>query len=182
MVKIIGIGGSLRPHSQTYLVLQHALHHAREMGVDAELIDLRTMHLPFCDGGKDYPAFPDVMRFREAVRTSQGIILSTPEYHGSVSGVLKNALDLLEFEHVEGKVFALIGVLGGVSSTNAINTLRTICRHLHAWVIPDQMVIPFAHEAFNEAGEFNDPHLIKKMHELLYSLIDTIERLYRNRG
>jgi len=50
---------------------------------------------------------------REEVKQAHGIILGTPEYLGSYSGVLKNALDLMGFEEFEGKMLGLLGVSGG---------------------------------------------------------------------
>lgn len=176
-MKIVGIGGSLRQNSQTHQALKLALRHVEGLGVEGELIDLRTLHLPFCDGSADYPSHPDVAKFRDKVSGANGFIVATPEYHGSLSGVLKNALDLLEEGHVEGKVFLLIGVLGGEHSTNAVNTLRTICRHLHAWVIPEQLVIPNAYQAFDSAGELVDGSLTKRLHKCVQSLVDNTRRL-----
>ena len=178
-MKIIGIGGSLRPDSQTYAALKIALRLVEEMHGSSELIDLREMHLPFCDGGQDYPGYPDVAKLRDKMKTANGVIVATPEYHGSVSGVLKNALDLLDETHVEGKVFLLIGVLGGEHSTNAVNSLRTICRHLHAWVIPDQVVIPNAARAFDSAGDLVDPAIHKRLHSCVQSLIANTHKLTR---
>jgi FMN reductase len=119
MVKIVGIIGSLRPDSYSALALQQAINRVQALGAETEILDLREMNLPFCDGGSDYPDYPDVDLLREKVRVANGLILATPEYHGSVSGVLKNALDLMSFEHLSNKVTGLISVLGGQSNSNA---------------------------------------------------------------
>ena len=77
------------------------------------------------------------------------MILGTPEYHGSYSGVLKNALDLMGFEEFEGKMIGLVGVsAGALGANNAISTLRSVGRSLHAWVVPDQVSIPLADAVF----------------------------------
>ena len=87
----------------------------QSLGAEVEIIDLRKMKLPFCDGGSDYPDYPDVNVLRDKVKAADGLILATPEYHGSLSGVLKNALDLMSFEHLSDKVAGVISVLGGQS-------------------------------------------------------------------
>jgi len=69
-----------------------------------EIIDLRKLSLPFCNGGDDYSDYPDVAKMQQTVKSAAGLILATPEYHGSVSGVMKNALDLMSFEELSGKV------------------------------------------------------------------------------
>jgi FMN reductase len=176
-MKILGIGGSLRQGSYTYQALEHALSKVREWKAEADLIDLRQYQLPFCDGSSAYPDYPDVERFRRQVQSASGLILATPEYHGSVSGVLKNALDLLSEEHVKGKVVALMAVVGGVHSTNAINTLRLICRHLHCWVLPEQLVIPHVQDAFDERGGFVEAEIEERLNRVICHLVEAAGRL-----
>jgi FMN reductase len=176
-MKIIGISGSLRKDSYTTLVLSIAMRNIADADVKTEIIDLRDFHLPFCDGGTDYPAYPDVARLRQTFKSADGILVATPEYHGSISGVLKNALDLIDLEHVDGKVFGLVAVLGGPASTNSLNTLRIICRQLHAWVLPEQVIIEHAKEAFDEKGELRDQRLSKRLEDLVKQLRDIAGRL-----
>ena len=131
MVKIVGITGSLRDSSYTFQALEAAIKRVEALGAEVEILDLRQMNLPFCDGGDDYPDYPDIEKLRNTVKTSDGLILATPEYHGGVSGVIKNALDLMSFEHLSDKVTGLISVLGGQSNSNALNELRIIIRWVH---------------------------------------------------
>lgn len=176
-MKITAIGGSLRPRSYAYQALRVALSHIQESTVQTQLIDLRALNLPFCDGGTHYPAYPDVETFRQDVKSSAGLLIATPEYHGSVSGVLKNAIDLLDENHLAGKVVGLIGVVGGVHSTNALNTLRTICRQLHCWVLPEQVVIAHAESCFNEQGELVDQQIEKRLFHLANRLVEMAVKL-----
>jgi NAD(P)H-dependent FMN reductase len=105
-----------------------------------------------------------VFRLREEVQAAQGILLGTPEYHASLSGVLKNALDLMGFPEFEGKMVGLIGVSGGsTGAINALNSLRTIGRSLHAWVIPEQVSIPTAWDAFDASGRAKDSRLADRL-------------------
>jgi FMN reductase len=159
MVHIVGLNGSLRPGSHSKQALQLALASVQQWGATTEFLDLQTLNLPFCNGTESYPEYPDVERLRSAVAKADGLILATPEYHGSVSGVLKNALDLMSFEHLGGKVTAAISILGGQSNNNALNDLRTIVRWVHAWMIPDQVAIGQAWKAFDDQGNLTDPKL-----------------------
>ncbi len=160
-ITVIGICGSLRSTSYTRMALKIALKGAEESGVNTELIDLRDYELVFCDGGeseKDYPE--DVQRLRKKVFDAEGIILGTPEYHAGVSGVLKNALDLLGFREFEGKMVGLVGVSGGdMGAVNALNSLRNIGRSLRAWVLPSQVSIPQAAKAFDSYGNLKSENL-----------------------
>ncbi|MFQ5746219.1 MAG: NADPH-dependent FMN reductase, partial [Gemmatimonadota bacterium] len=77
--------------------------------------------------------------------------------HGSFSGVLKNALDLMGFDEIEGKMVGLVGVSGGkLGALNALNGLRVVGRALHAWVIPEQASIAEGPTSFDESANLLD--------------------------
>jgi FMN reductase len=106
----------------------------------------------------EYPT--DVERLRNSVRESQGIILATPEYHGSLSGTLKNMLDLMAIDDFETKIVGLVGVAGGhTGEINSLNTMKTICRNLHCWVLPQDVSISNSSLAFGDDGNASDPAL-----------------------
>ncbi len=177
MVKIVGIGGSLREQSSSFQALELACMRVEAIGAAVEILDLRTMQLPFCHGGEDYNQFPDVARLQNTVKEADGLILATPEYHGSVSGVLKNALDLMSFEHLSGKMTGLISVLGGQPNSNALNDLRLIMRWVHAWVIPEQIAIGQAWKAFSEDGKLIDEKLSQRFDQFAQSLVANTRKL-----
>ena len=172
MVKIVGITGSLRSDSYSALALQQAVNRVKALGAEVEILDLREMTLPFCDGGSEYPDYPDVDVLRDKVKAADGLILATPEYHGSVSGVLKNALDLMSFEHLSNKVTGLISVLGGQSNSNALNDLRIIVRWVHGNVIPEQIAVGQAWQAFDKEGKLKDEKLSQRFDGFAQSLVD----------
>ncbi len=177
MVKIVGIGGSLRANSYSQIALGMVVRRVEALGAEVEVLDLRQMNLPFCDGGDEYPDYPDVEKLQKAVKEADGLILATPEYHGSVSGVLKNALDLMSFEQLDGKVAGVISVLGGQANSNALNDLRVIMRWVHAWVIPEQIAIPQAWKAFSSEGKILDDKVAQRFDEFAQSLVDNTRKL-----
>ena len=179
MVKVVGISGSLRAGSRSYEALNLALQRVEALGNSVELLDLRTLNLPFCTGEAEYPNYPDVDRLRQTVQAADALILATPEYHGSVSGVLKNALDLMSFDQLSDKVVGLISVLGGQSNSNALNDLRVIMRWVHAWVIPEQVAIGQAWKAFDEDGKLLDESLSKRFDVFAQSLVENTRKLSR---
>lgn len=177
MVKIVGIGGSLRPDSYSQLALSLAAKRIEALGAAVDILDLRQMKLPFCNGEDDYPDYPDVAKLQNTVKQADGLILATPEYHGSVSGVLKNALDLMSFEQLDGKVTGLISVLGGQPNSNALNDLRVIMRWVHAWVIPEQVAIGQAWKAFSSDGKILDEKLSQRFDQFAQSLVENTRKL-----
>ena len=170
-IRISAIAGSLRKDSFTKKAALIALDAAKQMGAQIKLIDLSEYNLPFCDGRNknDYP--DNVKLFRKELQISHGIILASPEYHASFSGVLKNALDLCGFSEFEGKIVGLIGVSGGTGGlANSMNALRVVGRALHSWVLPMEVSIPESSKAFDFHGTLID----KKLEERLIELGKTI--------
>jgi NAD(P)H-dependent FMN reductase len=166
-LRVVGICGSLRKESYTRMALAVALGGAAETGTQTQLIDLREYRLAFCDGGGDENLPKDVQRLRDEVKAAQGIILATPEYHGGYSGVLKNALDLMGFDEFEGKMVGLLGVSGGAGGAlAALNSLRTVGRALHAWVVPEQVAIPHVDDVFDEKGRCTNKDIEKRLKSL----------------
>lgn len=162
-LRIAGLCGSIRPGSYTHKALAVALRGAAESGAGTRLIDLRDYELMFMDG-RDGEFPPGVIRLRDDVKAADGLILGTPEYHGNFSGVLKNALDLLGFDEMEGKMIGLVGVSGGsMGAFDAMNGLRNVGRALHAWVIPEQAAIPEAWKEFDEHGSLKNSALEKRL-------------------
>ncbi|NKB66575.1 MAG: hypothetical protein GKR89_05905 [Candidatus Latescibacteria bacterium] len=164
-VLVVGLCGSLSEGSYTRRVVELALEGAQQTGARTQLIDLREYNLPFCDGRDEEGEYPaDVFRLQRDVAQARGVILGTPEYHGSFSGVLKNALDLMGFDQWEGKMVGLVGVSGGrMGANNALNGLRDICRALHAWVIPEQASVPQAWKEFDDDGAMTDEELAERV-------------------
>jgi FMN reductase len=165
VIRITGISGSRRVPSYTRMAVERALRGAAEAGAVAHLINLAEYDLSFAGGGGSKG--PDFERLSSEVKQADGIILGTPEYHGSFSGVLKNALDLMGFEEFEGKMIGLVGVSGGVMGAfEGINSLRNIGRALHAWVVPEQAAIPEAWKVFDADGTVKDPRLENRLKEV----------------
>jgi NAD(P)H-dependent FMN reductase len=168
VIRIAGICGSLREGSYTRMALSTALEAAAEANTVTELIDLAGYDLPLVTS-KTGPeqAAPGVMRLRANVKAADGIILATPEYHGSFSGVLKNALDLMGFDEFEGKMIGLVGISGGrMGAFDALNSLRNIGRALHAWVVPAQASVPEAWKAFDASGHTAVPETKQRLREV----------------
>src|SRR5712691_8482444 len=153
-IRVVGLSGSLRDPSATRMAVQCALKGAEEEGAKVQVLDLAVYNLPYWGLEREEGNVKAVERFRNELRASDGVILGSPEIHGSISGVLKNALDLTNREVFEGKMLGIIGVAGGrMGASETLNHLRTIGRSLHAWVVPTQVSIAASDEAFDSRGE-----------------------------
>lgn len=174
---IVGVCGSLRDGSHTLLALKVALAAAERAGARVELFDPAREPLPFCYGSEEGALGENARRWRELAKSADGFLLATPEYHGSCSGVIKNALDLVSFDEMEDKVCGLISVLGGQANGNALNHLRLICRHVHAWVIPHQAAVGSAYNAFGPDGLPLDPKLLGRLERVGTDVVTYARRL-----
>jgi len=177
MVNVVGLCGSLRQGAASEKALLLALAAAERRGARVEYLDFKRMQLPFCDGSDEYPEYPDVNILRQKVAAADALILATPEYHGSYSGVLKNALDLMGFDELSGKVVGLVSVLGGGQNANALNDLRIVARWVHAWVVPEQVAIGQAWKQFDSVGRLSDPKLQERLDRLAVAVVEAAERL-----
>jgi len=182
-LQILAVCGSLNANSTTEMALALALKGAREYGADTKLISLRDYKLVFYGevDEKDYP--PDVFRLRKEIKEADGIIFGTPEYHGSMSGVLKNMLDLMSQEQLEGKIAGLVGVAGGhTGAINSLNTMRTVGRNMHFWVLPQEVSIAESAKTFNDDGAVTDPAIEQRLLNIGRQVVkfSSLQRSVRN--
>lgn len=169
VVRITGLCGSLRPNGFTKMALSIALAGAAESGAVTQIVDLSEYDLPFCNGesANEYRDSPGVRRLRQNVGEAHAVILATPNYHGTLSGVLKNALDLMTAREFEGKVVGLIGVSGArTGGVSTLDTLRAIGLTLHAWVIPSEAWIDDVAAAFAANGVLRDDAAAQRVREV----------------
>lgn len=151
-VKVVALSGSLRSGSNTRKALDVALSGMGRLGAVVTLVDLSERPLPPFDGTPSLE-HPETVRFRSEVRQADGLLIATPVYHDSFAGMVKNALDLLYDELLE-KVAAVLAVGGGrVGHGQALEHLRAVLRETGTWVIPRQVVIGSADQAFDAAGK-----------------------------
>lgn len=168
IIRVVGVSGSLREKSYTRMAVAIALQGASELGAETRLLDLREYGLSFSEEEFEskIPS-PGIARMRQDFKAAHGIILGTPEYHGSFSGILKYALDLMGFEEFGGKLVGLVAVSGGaLGGANALAGLRTVGRALHAWVVPEQVAISEGWRVFEADGRIKDARLENALKEI----------------
>lgn len=170
---VVSLCGSLRPESSTQRALDVALAAAESAGAKVEALSLRDFDLPFCDGRSEEDTYGgDVARFRDIVAAADAILLGSPEYHGSLSGVLKNAIDLLGTAHMRGKMIGVLATArGDAGAMNTLNHLRHISRWVDAWVLPAQVSIPQAATAWAADGTIAREGLEEQLQRLGTELV-----------
>ncbi len=171
-VRIVGICGSLRgPQSYTRKLLCQVMEEIAAMGAAADLLDLAELQLPMCQAPDDQPDHPWAQELHRRVQAAHGLVLATPEYHNSYSGVLKNALDLLSNDELGGKTFGLIGISGGdMGAVNALSHLRTVVRGVGGHCIPQQVSLPSVYRRF-EGDNLTDGKDLDRVQDFARALV-----------
>jgi len=171
-LKLLGLAGEYRASSKSGMLVHAALKEAEEQGAEILFWDLNEKPLPLVgeDGCWNHP---HVQEFQALISECDAFLVASPEYHGTMSGVMKNTFDWMYDKHVGGKVFGLMSTLGGVTNSNTLNHMRITLRWLHAWPVPEQLAIGHVKEAFNDDGELNDVSLQERLNALVTSVIST---------
>lgn len=174
-IQIVAIQGTVRPGNFTAKALALVADELRKHDdVGVELIDPSTLNLPFpgMDGGG-----PGVRLLQGKVSAATGVILSTPEYHGSFSSVLKLVIENLGFPSIlAGKPVALLGVAGGqIGAIKALEQLRSVCSHVGAIVLPGPVSVAGVQQLFDEQGRCLDQATEERIRGVATKLLDYIK-------
>lgn len=129
---VLGVAGSIRQGSYSTRSLKIALEYAKKQGAEVRLLDLNTVVLPLYDPSA--PASKEVEHTTEAIAWADAFILASPDYHGSMSGALKNFLDYF-YEEYAGKVFGYI-VASHEKGLTVMEQMRTAVRQCYGWSMP----------------------------------------------
>lgn len=176
-LKIVVIKGSVRPGNYTSIatnLVVDELH--RNPKVAAEIVDPATLRLPF--PGQDGSAGGDTQKLQEQVRSATGVILVTPEYHGSFSSVMKLIIENLGFPSaLAGKPVALLGVAAGaIGAIKSLEHLRGVVSHVGGIVLPLPVSIANVQKVFDAEGRVLDPTAEKMARQTAVNLLNYIEK------
>jgi NAD(P)H-dependent FMN reductase len=187
--RILAFAGSARQQSFNKKLVQVAAQGARQAGAEVTLIDLKDYPLPIYDGDLEAgEGFPDNVRhLRQLMLDHQGFLIASPEYNGSVSPLLKNVIDWCS-RPVDGqdglapyrnKVVVLMSASpGGFGGMRALPHLRTVLSGIGAIVLPDQVAVPKAHEAFDPQGGLANEKQKGTIEALGATLATTLAKLH----
>jgi len=173
-IRIVLISGSVRPGNFTGMALALVTSEVRQHSdIVAEPIDPAGMNLPLPGTGE---ASADSARLRELVSGATGVILATPEYHGSFSSVIKLVIENLGFPSaLAGKPVALLGVAAGqIGAIKALEGLSSVCTHVGAIVLPGPVSVANVNRLFDAQGNCLDAGVEKRIRSVAVNLIDYI--------
>lgn len=186
-VKILAFSGSARRHSYNQRLVEIAASGARNCGAAVTVVSLRDFPMPLFDEDLEQDrGLPEAtLRLKKLFREHAGLLIACPEYNSSITPLLKNTLDwvsrpapgeppLISFR---GKSAALLsgspGTLGGL---RGLVHVRAILGNIGVMVLPDQVAIGTAHDAFDGAGSLADPAIRSRVLSLGEQLAELVRQ------
>ena len=186
--KILAFAGSTRTASYNKKLVHVAAEAARAAGAEVTVVDLRDYPLPLFDEDLETAeGLPEnAKKLKALMRASDGFLISCPEYNSSITAVLKNTIDWASRAEgddepplvaYKGKAAALLaaspGALGGL---RGLVTVRSILGNIGVIVLPDQVAVPKAYEAFDEAGKLKEERTTKQVHGVATALVHFLKK------
>ncbi|WP_375413550.1 NADPH-dependent FMN reductase [uncultured Bradyrhizobium sp.] len=188
-LKILVIPGSLRSGSLNVKLAAAAAQELARAGVEVTRISLGDFPLPIYDGDlQTKSGVPKhAVNLKRMIGAHHGVLIVTPEYNSSLPPLLKNAIDWVsrvqEPHETRGQVFrdrafamaaASAGRLGGARCLAALRLILAAC---HATVIPSQVALSFADQAYDDMDRLKNPADIEALNALVRQLIDVSQRM-----
>jgi FMN reductase len=174
-IRIAALGGSLRSGSVSAAALRFCAARARRAGAEVTLLPGPDLVLPPYDpeAGVRTPAG---LRLLTALAGADGVLLSSPTYHGGMSGLLKNALDHTEGlagdGYLDGRSVGCLSVAWNeVAGASALASLRATAQALRGWAVPMGVVVP-ADAEFTAAATCPDPRTARRLDILTDQVLD----------
>jgi arsenic resistance protein ArsH len=170
--RILLLYGSLREASYSRMAAEEGARILQALGCETRFFDPTDLPLP--DSAPE--SHPKVVELRELAIWAEGMVWSSPERHGAMTGILKSQIDWLPLNMggvrpTQGKTLAVMQVCGGSQSFNAVNQMRILGRWMRMVTIPNQSSVPKAWLEF-ENGRMKDGPLYRR-------IVDVMEELAR---
>lgn len=185
-MKILALSGSSREESFNGQLLDIAAAGARSAGADVTVVDLNDYDMPLFNQDLEYQeGAPDaVVELKNLMIQHQGILIASPEYNGFPSPLLKNTLDWMSRQQNEheppmfaykGKIAAVMAASPGAGGgTRGLTILRVLLQNLGVMVLPGQVTLGRAGQAFREDGRLHDDQLQRAAESLGADLYEVL--------
>ena len=173
---IVVITGSARPNNYTMKAVALVEDELKKnKTLTFEIFDARNLTLPLPGTSCENSSHE---RLQSAVKSSTGVIIASPEYHGGISSVMKLIIDNLGFpSSLGGKPVALLGVAAGaIGAIKSLEQIRSIASHVGAIVLPGTISVPNVTEVFDSEGNCLNKETEKRIRSVATTLVDYIDR------
>ena len=182
-IKVLALAGSTRDDSINKKLIVDAANIARQMQATVTVIDLKDYQIPFYNEDLEAKEGMPIKakQLRQLMIQSDVILIASPEYNGSLSALLKNTIDWASRgenggssrDAFKGKKFVIMSASPGPGGgSRGLAHLRTIIENVGGTVVPQQIVVPSAYNAFDEQGHLKNEKIKKEIEQAVHSAIN----------
>lgn len=170
--RILLLYGSLRERSYSRLLTEEAARLLQALGAEPRIFDPRGLPMPD-DAPEDHPK---VQELRDLAQWAEGMVWTSPERHGAMTGIMKAQIDWIPLaigavRPTQGKTLAVMEVSGGSQSFNAVNQLRVLGRWMRMITIPNQSSVAKAFLEFDDAGRMKPSAYYERVVDVMEELV-----------
>ena len=170
--RILLLYGSLRERSYSRLLTEEAARLLQALGAEPRIFDPRGLPMPD-DAPDDHPK---VQELRDLAQWSEGMVWTSPERHGAMTGLMKAQIDWIPLaigavRPTQGKTLAVMEVSGGSQSFNAVNQLRVLGRWMRMITIPNQSSVAKAFLEFDDTGRMKPSSYYERVVDVMEELV-----------
>lgn len=184
-IKIVCVGGSMEQRSSTLGILKFTAEKLKELGAEVYVSDIRTLELPVFSyktlKAMRNPGFAGLVK---KIRSADGLVFASPEYHGSVSSAFKNVIDYLEVLSAEKPPYLSLKPVGCIAIGGAENagyatlsSMISIVHNLRGIAASNSLAIGYGSSIFDSNGKLKNEAVIKRIKRLADEVYTLSERL-----
>ena len=166
VLKILGVASSMRESSYSTRVLKVVLKKAEEGDAEIKLLDLRELQLPMYHPEQN--SSPELDKVTEYVKWADAFVLASPDYHGSMSGVMKNFLDFF-WSDFAGKTFGYI-CASHEKGLTVMDQMRTAVRQCYGWSMPYGISVN-SDQDFDKQGNITNENILSRIETIARDLV-----------
>lgn len=180
--KVVALSGSLKKSSWNQMLATQAAGIAEELGADVVIVSLNDYPLPLFNEDIESEDNAAVNDLRAIISGADALIIASPEYNGSLTPALKNAIDWISRPNSDrdyqprysAQKAAIVSTSpGGLGGIRGLNHLREILTNLGTLVVPSQLAVPVSYEAFNDSGELVNAATVDRLKSIVSQLLNT---------
>jgi chromate reductase, NAD(P)H dehydrogenase (quinone) len=176
---IVIVSGTNRPGSNTRKVTAQVEAIYKKLGVEHQVLDLADLP-PEIFSPSSYAEKPGSFgKFTNAILASDGLVVVTPEYNGSVPGILKYFIDMLPFpESFEARPVCFVGVAAGIwGALRPVEQLQAVFGYRNALIYPERVFMPGIGKLLDGAGQFTNTDIPARLEKQATGFVDFVEKL-----
>jgi NAD(P)H-dependent FMN reductase len=182
--KILAFAGSTRKDSFNKRLAKVATRSAEQLGAEVTFIDLQEYPMPlYCEDNFSTEGMPEAaIAFKDKMKNHNGFLIASPEYNGSLTGTLKNAIDWATIRHVDeermvcfnGKIAGLACAAPGMGGSRGLHHLRQVLSSLGTFVLPKHVVVTNCHAHLQGNTTIEDEKIQHQISDLASELVRVI--------